>query len=43
MLEDRVMLTNNDSTLFNIHDVIYISCNTGITVAVKLILIMEIL
>ena len=43
MLEDGSMLANNDSTLFNIHDVIYISCNTGITVAVKLILIMEIL
>ena len=41
MLDDGLMLANNDITLFNIPHVIYISCNTGITVAVKLILTTE--
>ena len=41
MLQDGLMLASNDTPFFSILDAIYISWNTGITVAVKLIMTIE--
>ena len=41
MVEDGLMLASNDTTLFYIRDAVYVSWNTGSTVAVKLLMTIQ--